>query len=253
MAATLDTADVVVVSGGNTLFAVDRWRAVGLDKHLLRAVARGVVFSGGSAGLMWLFTAGHSDSADPDTYLAPMVAAAAAEAEAAAAADLASPSAAAAAAGAPAPAGEPPRQWAYIRVPCLGVLPGLCCPHHDRVQSNGVLRAQDFDGMLARHRGERGVCVDHWAALVIDRGRYAVVAVAGKPGSVVLGEGRDAAPRFEPGAGVPGVWVKEWVGDAVQATLAAPEGAVETLFRPAWLPIVEDDRVLACRAGNPSS
>eukprot|EP01052_Picozoa_sp_SAG31_P018987 SAG31_NODE_1367_length_8615_cov_12.875763_4_plen_73_part_00 len=34
--------------------------------------------------------------------------------------------------------------WEYIRIPCLGLLPGLCCPHHDRVQSNGVLRADDF-------------------------------------------------------------------------------------------------------------
>ena len=40
----------------------------------------------------------------------------------------------------------------------LGFLPGLCCPHHDRVQSNGVLRAEDFEKLLRRHPQERGIC-----------------------------------------------------------------------------------------------
>ena len=34
----------------------------------------------------------------------------------------------------------PPKDWKYIRVSGLGLLPGLLCPHHDRTQSNGVLR-----------------------------------------------------------------------------------------------------------------
>jgi dipeptidase E len=46
--------------------------------------------------------------------------------------------------------------WEYTRVPCLGILPGLVCPHHDRVQSNGVLRATDFEEMMKRHPGEQG-------------------------------------------------------------------------------------------------
>jgi hypothetical protein len=32
----------------------------------------------------------------------------------------------------------------------------LCCPHHDRVQSNGILRATDFDDMMLRHPTEVG-------------------------------------------------------------------------------------------------
>jgi hypothetical protein len=35
------------------------------------------------------------------------------------------------------------KEWDYIRVDGLGFIPGLCCPHHDRVQSNGILRATD--------------------------------------------------------------------------------------------------------------
>lgn len=33
-------------------------------------------------------------------------------------------------------------------------------------QSNGVLRAKDFDAMLRRHPGERGICIDHWVCLL---------------------------------------------------------------------------------------
>jgi hypothetical protein len=40
--------------------------------------------------------------------------------------------------------------WEYVRVEALAVLPGLLCPHFDKTQSNGVLRATDFDAMLKR-------------------------------------------------------------------------------------------------------
>jgi dipeptidase E len=41
--------------------------------------------------------------------------------------------------------------WEYVRVEALGILPGLVCPHFDKTQSNGVLRAADFDAMLKRY------------------------------------------------------------------------------------------------------
>lgn len=47
-----------------------------------------------------------------------------------------------------------PKDWDYIRVDGLGFIPGLCCPHHDRIQSNGILRAYDFDEMLLHHPTE---------------------------------------------------------------------------------------------------
>lgn len=46
--------------------------------------------------------------------------------------------------------------WEYIRVPCLGILPGLGCPHYDQTQSNGLLRADDFEEMMGRHPTEQG-------------------------------------------------------------------------------------------------
>lgn len=43
--------------------------------------------------------------------------------------------------------------WEYIRVEGLGFFPGLICPHHDKIQSNGVPRCEDLNSMLLRHPG----------------------------------------------------------------------------------------------------
>ena len=64
-----DRAHVVIVSGGNTLYAMRRWAQLGVDVLLREAAARGVVLSGGSAGAICWFDGGHSDSMDPDTYV----------------------------------------------------------------------------------------------------------------------------------------------------------------------------------------
>jgi len=62
------TADIIVISGGNTLFAMDVWRKIKLDVLLKEAADSGVVMCGGSAGFICWFTGGHSDSWDPETY-----------------------------------------------------------------------------------------------------------------------------------------------------------------------------------------
>ena len=66
--AAIQAADVIIVSGGNTLWAVDRWNRLGIDQDLREAMMRGAVLTGGSAGAICWFDAGHSDSADPDTF-----------------------------------------------------------------------------------------------------------------------------------------------------------------------------------------
>ena len=54
MKAAFDVADIVLVSGGNTLFAVDRWEKLGIPALLKDALARGAVLCGGSAGgIVW--------------------------------------------------------------------------------------------------------------------------------------------------------------------------------------------------------
>jgi len=42
-------ADVIIVSGGNTLFAADRWKKLGVDVLLREAAERGAVNGGGEA------------------------------------------------------------------------------------------------------------------------------------------------------------------------------------------------------------
>lgn len=51
----IDDADVLVVGGGNTLFALDRWRKLGIVPSLQRAAQRGAVLTGGSAGAICWF------------------------------------------------------------------------------------------------------------------------------------------------------------------------------------------------------
>jgi dipeptidase E len=237
VAGVIDGADVILVSGGNTLFAIDRWTRAKMVEPLRRAMMRGATLCGGSAGAICWFDGGHSDSMDPDWYRTPM---------------LAGEGAADESYGVGPPKSEAERKaWTYMRVPGLGFLPGLLCPHHDRTQSNGVLRATDFDGMLLRHRGETGVCIDHHAALVVDKGGYKVLALDGKPGS--LGPGESMAP----GEGVPAVWIKRVVaGDAaatpaIEARPLPPSGLLEDVLREA-AEIVEDPKVQTARAENPS-
>lgn len=66
--ATLEAAHVVLVSGGNTLYAMNRWKELGIDK-ILKRIAGSTVLCGGSAGAIVWFQDGHSDSMDPTTFL----------------------------------------------------------------------------------------------------------------------------------------------------------------------------------------
>lgn len=211
----LGRADVVLVSGGNTLYAVDRWVALGLDVSLRAAVDRGLVACGGSAGAICWFDGGHSDSLDPTSYLVP------------------------AAADDPGASG-----WRYIRVDGLGLLPGVLCPHFGATQSNGVLRASDFQQMLLRHPGETGLGLDDWAGLLVDGDDYRVVSPDGRSGSVA-GDGFVAD-----GSGLPGLWLHDVVDGRVEAQPAPPKGRSADILRPARA-IAVDRRVAIGRSENP--
>ena len=170
MAKSVAKADVIVVSGANTLYSTRRWHQIGLVPMLKQAMERGAVLSGGSAGAICWFDAGHSDSWDPATFKHTMFAQNKSNKDEATEAPK---------------DGEAKKNWKYIRSPALGFLPGLVCPHVDKVQSNGTLRAFDFDEMLLRHPGERGIGIDHYAALVVEGNKYSVLKIPGKPGSVL--------------------------------------------------------------------
>lgn len=149
IAETIAAADIIAASGGNTLFAVTRWRRLGVDRMLKAALDRGAVMCGGSAGAICWFDGGHSDSRDPTTVRFPD----------------------------PNLSEDAKSDWKYIRVSGLGFLPGICCPHHDTTQSNGVPRANDFDAMLMRQRNpETGIAIDDQAVLVVDGDRFRVMS-----------------------------------------------------------------------------
>jgi len=231
LSAAVEAADVIVVSGGNTLFAVDRWIRLGLHQLLREAMERGAVLTGGSAGAICWFQGGHSDSMDPDSFKINMLAAAASQQG-----DESST--------APTNISEA-KSWEYLRVDGLGFLPGLVCPHHDKVQSNGLLRALDFDSMLLRHDSELGIGIDHWAALEVCDGRFRVISVEGKEGSVLPDK------TFSPDRkGVPGIWLKEVHDSKVEMRLCPSEGKLELLLRNPKV-IKKDARTDACRIDNP--
>jgi dipeptidase E len=231
----IQAADCIIVSGGNTLFAMDCWKHLGIDAALREAANRGCVLAGGSAGAICWFDAGHSDSAEPSTFREAMLAAAGSPAAAANKDESSS-------------APERPEdalQWEYIRVGCLGILPGFVCPHYDKVASNGILRAHDFKSMLKRHSGECGIGIDHWAALVVDGDTYAVVGAEGKGGSQLPDGG------FSPDqSGRPGVWKMEWSGDTYAVSPVPPQGAINDIVREGVC--VADPGEEKCRLRNPA-
>lgn len=172
---SIGNADIIVVSGGNTLFAVTRWRRLGVDQLLRKAMERGAVLCGGSAGAIIWFDGGHSDSLDPETVqltrleksvhvsLPPEAAATPASIEAL-----------------PAPERALYRkEWEFCRVKGLGFLPFFMCPHHDRSQSNGQARADSFDAMLKLNGAEVGLGIDNDAAIVVDGDRWKIVSDGG--------------------------------------------------------------------------
>jgi dipeptidase E len=225
-----EAADVIVVSGGNTLYAMDLWSRSGLSPLLLAAADRGAVLTGGSAGAICWFDGGHSDSADPDTYKDAMLQTVLkiGQDESSSLGE-----------------GGVAKQWEYIRVPCLGIFPGLVCPHADSVQSNGVLRMTDFDAMMLRHGGERGICIDHFAALIVEDSHYRVLSLPGRPGSV-MPDGSWSIAR----EGVPGAWQKDVVEGNLVTQLIASTGTIASLFKVAD-DITPDPHLEQCRLNNP--
>ncbi len=85
------SADIVYVGGGNTLKMMKIWRKLGVDKLLRKALRKGVVLCGVSAGAICWFEYGHSDSM---SYYNP-------------------------------------KNWEYMRVKGLGFIKGIHCPHYN--------------------------------------------------------------------------------------------------------------------------
>jgi dipeptidase E len=275
----IDDADILVVGGGNTLFALDRWRALGLDNALRRAADRGAVLTGGSAGAIWCFDGGHSNSADPATYKSYRVKKFAHRSpeeivdeiysykmdtgdddndesdtedssdseDSVSDHDMSySDSESDSDSDSSKSKQSTGSSWEYFRVSGLGILPGLVSPHLDRTQSNGVLRAHDFDKCLLQHPGEVGIGIDHFAALIIDGSKFRILSLEGKEGTVKNGN-----EFVEDGSGCPGVWVKHVVGGKVVSTACPPAGHLKDILRVASSIREDFAETEKCRKENP--
>lgn len=222
-----EKADIVLVSGGNTLYAIRRWEETGLDA-VLRDISttgnRKVILAGGSAGAICWFTSGHSDSADPSTYLKASLLTAAGRSN-----ELDEESTS--------------TNWSYIRVHGMNLLPGMLCPHFDTTQSNNVPRETDFKKMLKRHPTERGIAIDHWSALILNGdGSYEVFSVPNKK-------------RENGEAGQPGVFTIDVISGEIKQEVVPRQGKVADILRAPNGPVVKDpfEAFYAMANSTPSS
>ena len=279
----VNEADIILVSGGNTLYAVDRWERLGLSDLLREAALRGTVIAGGSAGAICWFDGGHSDSMDPKTHrlfklnsACESIDPTTTESSHVEAGRLNSSFVAECASSYKETkedtkkrqltrkvsldtdmesdvesdkemdeGGSSANDWEYIRVEGLGIFPGIICPHHDCIQSNGVLRSKDFKSMMKRHPYEVGIGIDNFAALEFDGSNFRVLTMLG-----------ETSPKIEDVPGkVPGVWINH-VDDhgMVHSTRCPRAGRVADLLQMLKDPakhLLLDNRVDVCRRQNP--
>ena len=155
IAAIIGSADIIQVSGGNTLFAVRRWRNLGVDKLLHAAMARGCVLCGGSAGCICWFDGGHSDSlapatVHPDHRITTLTS-------------------------------EQRKDWSYCRVKGLGFIDAFACPHHNQHESHSLVsRAEHFNRLMRLSPGELGLGIDNNACFVVEGDCWRVVSCGGQ-------------------------------------------------------------------------
>lgn len=103
----------------------------------------------------------------------------------------------------------------------------------------------DFDEMMLRHPGERGITIDHFCALVVNGDDYRVVGLEGKGGSVMSDGSFNSKQE-----GRPGCWVKNVVGGKVVTELLPWEGKLSDVLKPAD-EIVEDPNCAQSMQDNP--
>lgn len=59
--AKIDNADAIYIGGGDTMFMLEKWRELGLDKMIIEAYEKGTIICGLSAGAICWFTDMYTD------------------------------------------------------------------------------------------------------------------------------------------------------------------------------------------------
>jgi len=155
-------ADIIMVSGGNTLYGLNRWKHFGMDKLLKEAANHSMVssssknndddssssspvFCGGSAGAICWFRYGHSDSMNPSSFLNPD------------------------------PDIEEKNNWEYIKIQGLNLLPAICVPHYDVIQHNGIHRSIDSESIVRELCDTPCFGIDEDASFVLEDDKVKVI------------------------------------------------------------------------------
>jgi dipeptidase E len=155
----VDWSDLIMISGGNSLFAMLRWQSIGLDLLIKEAAVRGKVLCGGSAGCGCYFDSMQTDSLKPEACkLSEKVLT-----------DLCA---------------EERLNWSFTRITCLGFMNAFCIPHIDTVGTNNIARVDTAKKMLleAQMKKDAGVDsrpifgfgVDEKAAVVYEGGKLKI-------------------------------------------------------------------------------
>ena len=158
----VEWADLIMISGGNSLFAMLRWQSIGLDLLIKEAAEREKILCGGSAGCGCYFDSMQTDSLKPEACkLSEKVLA-----------ELST---------------EERLNWSYVRITCLGFINAFCIPHIDAVGTNNVARVDTAKKMLleahmsandnnanSRSRPIYGFGVDEKAAVIYEGGKLSI-------------------------------------------------------------------------------
>jgi hypothetical protein len=156
----VDWSDLIMISGGNSLFALLRWQSIGLDLLIKEAAVRGKVLCGGSAGCGCYFDSMQTDSLKPEACkLSEKVLT-----------DLCA---------------EERLNWSFTRITCLGFMNAFCIPHIDTVGTNNIARVDTAKKMLLEahmkveerdldSRPVFGFGVDEKAAVIYEGGKLKI-------------------------------------------------------------------------------
>ena len=140
-----DSADALLVSGGNTRYALERWRELGVD-DIIRTNAfredKPMVLCGGSAGAICWFSHAHCIRTEDDDDIVD-------------------------------------DECDFIRLPGMDIIPGLAVPHHEKSHPNGSLRSSDSDEMVLEYK-EPCIGIEEKAALILEGDQVSVVSGDGK-------------------------------------------------------------------------
>ena len=129
----LEEADLLFVLGGDTRYLLQKVEELKLAPVFREAYENGVIFSGSSAGCIWVAEQSMSDSQEYHT----------------------------------------PDSWDYISLEGLGFLPAMNVHDNQGVRSgltSGLSRSDAFDQLAQKLEIEKAICVEEFAAVVVENG-----------------------------------------------------------------------------------